>query len=133
MPPSPLRVVAAVVRDGDRVLLTRRPEDAPDFPNHWEFPGGKVEEGESDEQALRRELREELGITVEVGTRIERLLDRRPTGMDIDFRVHACRIIEGSPTAIEVAEIRWTRPAAASELSLPPLDQAVLGTILSDW
>ena len=63
-----LRVVAAVVRRRDEILVTRRPDRA-DRRGQWEFPGGKVEPGESEADALRREIREELGCAITVGRR----------------------------------------------------------------
>lgn len=69
--PSPLRVVAAVITDGDKVLAFRRGPHVRDG-GLWEFPGGKVEAGESPEEALRRELREELGVDSAIGQRVTR-------------------------------------------------------------
>jgi 8-oxo-dGTP diphosphatase len=73
-----MRVVAGILRDGaGRVLLAKRPTGKP-HEGLWEFPGGKVEPGESDHEALRRELSEELGITVEVSGFFHRTLWHYP-------------------------------------------------------
>jgi len=69
--PAPVRVVAAIIRHGGRILICqRRRDDA--FPLKWEFPGGKIAFGESPEDALRRELREELGVAARIGTECHR-------------------------------------------------------------
>ena len=107
-------------------MLTRRLPDAPDFAGHWEVPGGKVEPGETPEQALARELMEELGVEVEVEPEFWRCLERRDHGPDIDFRVHPCRILRGSVRPLQVADLGWFSYEAMAELDLPPLDQQLL-------
>ena len=95
-------VGAALVRDG-RVLASRRTEP-PRLAGLWEFPGGKVEPGESDEQALVRELREELGVTAEVGGRLGGDL---PIGDTAVLRVYTARITAGEPALVDHDEHRW--------------------------
>lgn len=105
MSAQPVVVAAAVIERDGTFLLARRREGGP-RGGLWEFPGGKVEPGESEADALRRELREELGVRVSVD---------RPVGesrwdyadVSIDLRSFACTIVDGSPTAIEHAELRW--------------------------
>lgn len=125
-----LLVVAAVLTGERGYLLARRPAHAPDFPDHWEFPGGKVEAGETQPEALRRELQEELGVLVEVGPQLWARLDHRESGPDIDFRAHPCRLLEGEPRPIEVAEVRWVSLDEMDALRLPPLDQALRAVLL---
>lgn len=92
-PSRPLPVVAAViVRDG-AVLACRRAAHK-DAAGRWEFPGGKVEAGETPEEALRRELREELGVAVQVGA----LLDRTATG-SVELACYAVALAGPAPTA----------------------------------
>ena len=98
-----VRVVgAAVLRDG-RVLASRR-TDPPHLAGQWEFPGGKVEPGEGDAEALARELREELRVEVEVG---DRLGDDLPIGETAVLRVYLCRLLDGEPALVDHDEHRW--------------------------
>ena len=105
---GPVVVVgAALLRDepgrGLCVLASRRTEP-PSMAGLWEFPGGKVEPGETDEQALRRELREELRVEAEVG---ERFGPELPIGGTAVLRVHLCRLVSGEPQLVDHDEHRW--------------------------
>ena len=113
------------------MLLARRPDDAPDFGGLWEFPGGKVEPGETQEEALTREIQEELGLSITVGKEVWRGLDPRERGPDIDFRVHRCTILAGVPRPLEVAEVGWFLPNSIATLALPPLDRRLLAALSS--
>jgi A/G-specific adenine glycosylase len=98
-------VTAAVIQNGDRVLIARRPEKGL-LGGLWEFPGGKVEAGESLPQALTREIREELGVEISVG---EPLGAYRHAYTHFRIELHAffCRITSGAPRALHATEIRW--------------------------
>jgi 8-oxo-dGTP diphosphatase len=107
-------VGAALLRDDPpRVLASRRTEP-PHLAGLWEFAGGKVEPGESDNQALVRELREELGIEAEVGARLGGDLLIGETAV---LRVYLCRILSGELTLVDHDEHRWL---AAHELDDVP-------------
>ena len=97
-------VGVALFRDG-RVLAARRPADSPNAGG-WEFPGGKVEVGESDESAAVREIHEELGVHIDVG---EVLGSEQPIGDRYLLRVYAGRVLSGEPVPLEHSEIRWLR------------------------
>lgn len=99
---------AALVRAG-RVLAARR-MSPPELAGQWEFPGGKVEPGEQPEDALARELAEELGVTVRVG---EWLTPRVPIGESLELRVAMARLVDSDPEPTEHDELRWL---AAEEL-----------------
>lgn len=121
-----LHVVAALITRGGRVLLDRRHEG-----NHagaWEFPGGKREPGESDRQALRRELWEELGVDATVGEEVARAEDG---GADVDITLVLYEVrIHGEPHAVDVEAIAWFEPEALRGLTMPPADQPLLEAVL---
>jgi 8-oxo-dGTP diphosphatase len=108
-------VAAALIEHDGHYLLARRGEGRA-RSGLWELPGGKVEAGETDSDALIQELREELGIDVSVG----RLTDTTVwsyVDVTIELRTYRCTITAGDPTAHEHAEIRWV--AAGDLLGLP--------------
>ena len=102
-------VVAGLIIGADRrVLITQRRADQA-FPLQWEFPGGKVEPGESPTAALARELREELGVEAHVG-RIWDVLFHAYPDFDLVMLVYACALAPGSePRTVEVADLVWVR------------------------
>jgi 8-oxo-dGTP diphosphatase len=111
----PKLVVAGLLGDGEgRILLTRRRPDQP-LPDQWELPGGKMEPGEAPDEALRRELVEELGARVEVGPIWDVLYHRYPD-QAVLMLIYACRLEPGEePRCVEVADLAWVRPAAAAD------------------
>jgi 8-oxo-dGTP diphosphatase len=85
----------------------------------WEFPGGKVEPGESDEQALLRELGEELRVVAEVGDRLGQDL---PIGTTAVLRVYVCRLVSGEPQLVDHDEHRWLAAADLLDVAWLPVD-----------
>ena len=129
--PSPKRsihVVAAVITDArGRVLLNRRTENR-DMAGLWEFPGGKREAGETSEQALVRELREELGIEAQVG---DWLMDVPQLYPDKHLRleVRHVRSWKGTPRGREGQAITWVAPDKLARYSMPPADLPVVAAL----
>jgi 8-oxo-dGTP diphosphatase len=106
--PGPaLRFVAAalIVRD-DRILIGQRRHDQP-MAHRWEFPGGKIEPGESPQDALRRELAEELGIQAEIGPAVTRLRHHYRHGGAVDLQFFAVRRFAGEIDNQIYQEVRW--------------------------
>lgn len=119
-----IRVVAGVALRGERVLAAKRPAGKP-YPDRWEFPGGKVERGETDTEALRRELREELGVTAEIGREIDTCVHEYPEKI-VDLHFYRVRSMAEEPAAIGVAELRWVEPGETEEMDFLEGDRAFL-------
>jgi 8-oxo-dGTP diphosphatase len=104
-----LRFVAAalIVRDGQVLIGQRRPDQP--MALQWEFPGGKIEAGESPEQALARELDEELGIKATIGPRVTRIRHNYRHGGAVDLQFFAVHEFSGEMQNRIYHEVRWTR------------------------
>src|SRR5829696_7691737 len=115
-------VVGAVLRDAaGRVLAARRLA-----PPGWEFPGGKVEAGETERIALVRELREELGVGVEVG---ERIGPDVPMAGGYVLRAWTARLVTGEPAGLEHAELRWLSAADLDTVDWLPADRPIAAAL----
>ncbi len=123
-----VRVVAAVVRRGDAILISRRLDRA-ERGGQWEFPGGKVEPGEAEPDALRREIREELGCAVEVGRPIARHAHRYPD-LEVELAFYACALPPGEePRALGVAALEWARAGTLASYDFCEADRPVLAEL----
>lgn len=115
-----MRVVAGCVEWEGRVLLAQRPAGK-ERAGFWEFPGGKVEVGESDREALIREWAEELAVQVQVGDPMARVRHRYSDRLAIDLHLYGVAIVEGTLRALEHSELRWVR---LEEIELDTLCEA---------
>ena len=119
-----IEVVAALIRRGDRFLACQRPpEKARGLL--WEFLGGKVERGESGPEALQRECREELGVTVEVGDAFMDVTHEYPE-LTVHLTLYEAAISEGEPQRLEHHDIRWITVEETDDLEFCPADQVFL-------
>jgi 8-oxo-dGTP diphosphatase len=129
-------VAACVLLDGDgRLLIAKRPAGRP-LAGLWEFPGGKVEDGETPEHALVRELAEELGIDI-AATDLAPLTFASHAYPDFHLLMplYLCRRWRGTAAAHEGQELQWVRPDELAEYAMPPADEplkAVLPGLLAD-
>ena len=125
-----LPVVAVALVDADgRVLVQQRPAGKP-MGDLWEFPGGKVEAGETPEAALVRELAEELGIDVEAACVAPATFASAPLGeRHLLLLLYACRKWRGTPRALEGGALRWVRPVELHALPMPPADRPLIGLL----
>lgn len=115
-------VAAALIREDGRILLQKRPEGR-QMAGLWEFPGGKLEEGESPEAALTRELAEELGILIESDDLVPACFASEPLEQrNLLLMLFTCSGWQGNPTAIEGQEIGWFGIDEMYDLPMPPAD-----------
>ena len=126
--PHRIRVVAAMIEKDGKYLITQRRPTAT-LPLLWEFPGGRVEEGESDEDALARELKEEMQIDVDVGDRVIHVQHSYPH-YDIDFRVYRCQLLRGDITHMKVHDHRWVSPHEMDQYEFPAADEKTVAQLL---
>ena len=120
-------VTAAVIFDGERVLLTRRPDNKR-HPGLWEFPGGKVDPGESPEEALCREIREELDADIRVVGVFEVVYYRYDWG-PVLILAYRCQLLTNTLRNIGVAEHRWVFPRDLAGFSILPADQPIISRL----
>jgi 8-oxo-dGTP diphosphatase len=103
------RVVAAVIEKDAKVLVCQRTRHQT-MPLKWEFPGGKIEDGEQPRDALRRELEEELGIHARIGNEIARLQHTYPNGGMVELRFFVVREYEGEMENRIFRDLQWVAP-----------------------
>jgi 8-oxo-dGTP diphosphatase len=130
MPNAPhLRVVAAVIARADSYLITQRRPSAV-LPGLWEFPGGRVEEGESDAEALRREVRVRVAVEVTVGACIGRRTHDYD-GYSVELALYQAEIVGAAePKAARVADCRWVKSSEFENYRFPAADQATMDLLL---
>ncbi len=130
-----LTVVAAALLDGaGRILLQQRAPGRA-MAGLWEFPGGKVEDGELPEAALARELREELGIDIEAADFVPACFASAPVaGRQMILLLYLCRRWRGEPAALDASALVWLRPDEMDPAAMPPADAPLiplLGALLA--
>ncbi len=121
-----INVVAAVIMKGGKVFATQRGYG--EFKDGWEFPGGKVEAGESPEEALRREIREELEVEVNVGDLIDTIEYDYPA-FHLSMKCYACTIAGGSPHLLEHEAARWLSADLLDSVAWLPADITLIPKI----
>ena len=120
-------VVAALIWDKDKFMICQRPEHKA-RGLLWEFVGGKVEPGESKEQALIRECREELGITLSVGDVFMDVVHEYPD-INVHLTLFNAVISTGTPQKLEHNDIRWITPAEIPDYNFCPADEEILAKL----
>lgn len=125
-----IRVVAAEIEQEGRYLITQRRPQAV-LPLLWEFPGGRVEPGETDQDALARELREKLQVGVSVND-LALHVSHEYDAYTLDLLVYRASIIEGEPAAHRVHRVRWVYAEEFGDYEFPGADQQTIDALLSD-
>lgn len=125
-----LLVVACALVDTDRrVLIAQRPEGK-HMAGMWEFPGGKVDAGETPEAALIRELREELGVeTKQACLAPLSFASHAYEHMHLLMPLYVCRKWQGTPIAHEHQALKWVRPQALRDYPMPPADEPLIAAL----
>ena len=119
------QVVAALLVRGDEVLCCQRTEHQT-LPLKWEFPGGKIEPGETAQQALRRELEEELGIDAEIGPPVTNISHTYRNGNSVELHFFAVHSYEGALENRIFLDVRWVRRKNLPQLDFLDADQEII-------
>jgi 8-oxo-dGTP diphosphatase len=122
-------VGAVIIRDG-RILCAKRGGDGP-LAGKWEFPCGKVEQGETPEAALRREIHEELGCEIEVGDEVAATTH----GYDfatVTLTTFRCHLVSGTPHLTDHSELAWLAPADLATLDWAPADLPAVERLMQE-
>jgi 8-oxo-dGTP diphosphatase len=123
-----IRVVAAVISENGRYLVTQRRPTAV-LPLLWEFPGGKVEVGESDLQALSREVLHRVGVEIKPGPQISSV-NHDYEHYTVELHLYECRVVRGEPSAVNVHQFRWVESDDFDRLPFTPADEASMSKLL---
>ena len=122
--PQCVHVAAALIFRNGKILITRRNPDT-HLGGLWEFPGGKCEPGESFEQCLVRELREELGVEISVGRLFEEIIHAYPE-KTVHLRFYSCCLPAGEPQPLDCAALKWVNKSELGEYAFPAADARLL-------
>lgn len=117
-------VVCALIRRGDTMLICQRPPGL-ELQLYWEFPGGKVEEGETKAEALARELKEELGVDVAIGDELTNVEYMYPD-QDIHLSLFDVKIRSGEPQMLEHKDMKWVKVDELIDYRFCPADKLIL-------
>ena len=121
-----IRVVAAVIRDRDKIFATARGYG--DYKGGWEFPGGKIEEGETPQEALVREIREELDVDIAVGQLIDTIEYDYPS-FHLSMDCFWAEIKSGKPVLKEAEDAKWLSEEALDSVRWLPADSTLIDKI----
>ena len=127
-----IRVTAAIIESDDKILIAQRKLEDDIFGGFWEFPGGKIEDGETPEECMARELKEELEIEVEVGTLMTSNKHRYPSGI---FELLAYRVqhICGNFVLNDHDEIKWITVDEISNFVFPPANTPIINFLKNSY
>ena len=123
-----IEVVAAIIRKGDKIFATQRGYG--EWKDWWEFPGGKIEPEESQEDALKREIREELATEIEVGTLLSTIEYDYPK-FHLTMHCYLCTIISGELSLLEHEDARWLTTDELDSVKWLPADKDVIEKLIT--
>ena len=133
MPSTPIslvhkRIGVAVITGRQGKILIDRRKDEGEMAGLWEFPGGKVEPGETIEECIEREIKEELDIKIIVGDRLTTITHAYKT-FNVTLYVHECQHLSGEPQPLECQEIRWVEPAQMNRYTFPQANKQIINLL----
>jgi A/G-specific adenine glycosylase len=123
-------IAAGIIRKKDKILISQRPLKGL-LGGLWEFPGGKLEEGETLPECLQRELKEELDIEVKVG-KLFKVVDHGYSHYTVTLHFFKCTFLSGQPKKLQVHDFKWVRPEEMREYAFPGADQPVVESLLKE-
>jgi len=127
VPPHKIIGVAVIRNDQEQILIDRRLQKGV-MGGLWEFPGGKIEPGETLEECIKREIYEELGIDIEVGEHLI-TVEHVYTHLHVTLTVHHCRHITGVPQPLECDEVRWVNLDELEQFSFPEANIQIIAAL----
>ncbi|UKO96270.1 8-oxo-dGTP diphosphatase MutT [Nostoc sp. UHCC 0870] len=127
LPPHKIIGVAVIWNDQQQILIDRRREEGA-MGGLWEFPGGKIEFGETVEECIKREIYEELGIVIEVGEHLI-TIDHTYTHLRVTLTVHHCRLLSGVPQPLECDEVLWVNLDELEEFTFPQANTQIIAAL----
>ena len=119
--------VAVINNQQGKILIDRRKQQG-EMGGLWEFPGGKIEPGETIEECIKREIKEELDIEIIVGDRLTTITHAYQT-FNVTLYVHDCEYLSGEPQAIECEEIHWVKPAQMNQYQFPSANIQIINLL----
>ncbi|QXE01509.1 (deoxy)nucleoside triphosphate pyrophosphohydrolase [Terribacillus sp. DMT04] len=125
-----INVVGAVIKQNNKILCAQRGTEK-SLPLKWEFPGGKIEKGETPQEALKRELTEEMQCIISIGEAIEDTTYEYDFGI-VNLKTYYCELEEGEPTLTEHVAIKWLAPEELHTLDWAPADIPAIERIQKD-
>ncbi|PAD23083.1 (deoxy)nucleoside triphosphate pyrophosphohydrolase [Terribacillus saccharophilus] len=123
-------VVGAVIKRDNKILCAQRGTEK-SLPLKWEFPGGKIEKEETPQEALKREITEEMQCSISIGEAVEDTTYEYDFGV-VNLKTYYCDLVEGEPTLTEHVAIKWLAPEELSSLDWAPADIPAIDKIQLD-